>query len=78
MWRIKERDSKTGGKVTEEDAKEQAKKQTFLYRPFCPLIKDDCNHNCISFKPAKVYKDDVYNEWFVNDAHCNNKMLCGD
>lgn len=65
---------------TEKEAKDEADKRVAKYKPYCPLINGDCDHNCICFKPPEVYSESDREGagWFIRGGCCGNKMLCGN
>lgn len=62
-----------------EEALQEAIIRLDEYKPYCPLINGDCDHNCICFKKIEVYADGSHADakWFIRGGCCGNKMLCG-
>ena len=46
---------------------------------FCPLIKDQCDPDCVCFCRAKYKRgaSTIKDEWIVDGGSCNNHMFHG-
>jgi len=64
----------------EEAEIEAEQKNEVALRRFCPLIKDTCRKDCVSFKVATMEETLFYNEppsgmFHVTGGYCNSPML---
>ena len=52
---------------------------TALKKVFCPLIRDQCDPDCVCFCRARCRQNtgNICKEWIVEGGYCNNHMFRG-
>lgn len=66
---------------TEKEAQDKVaalNKNRSMFLKFCPLIKDQCNEDCVCYVPSRYFELNLSNSTYqyqVYEPHCGNAMF---
>ena len=61
--------------MNKAQANKEAKRIDSLFLPFCPMIKEQCHHECICFRKAVASLKDSDGNYEVRDTYCSNNLF---